>query len=198
MQELAEDLRAAGRRPYLILPGGSNGLGALGYVRAGLELAEQCAEVAVQPRYVVAAAGSCGTLAGLTLGLALGGMDAHAVGVSVSASARDRLDRTLEIMADSCSHLGLPVPDAVPLVWPQYVGAGYGIPTELSTRALETAARSQGLVLDPVYTAKALGGLIGEIEAGRVRRDDVVVFVHTGGSPALFADPNLYWKPTPT
>jgi D-cysteine desulfhydrase family pyridoxal phosphate-dependent enzyme len=197
MREVGEELRAAGRRPYLIVPGGSNGLGALGYVRAGLELAGQCAEVGVKPRYVVAAAGSCGTLAGLTLGLALGGMDAQAVGVSVSASARDRVERSLEIMADSCAHLGLPVPDAAPLVWAQYVGAGYGIPTELSTRALEVAARSQGLVLDPVYTAKALGGLIGELEARRVRPEDAVVFVHTGGTPALFADPALYWQPPP-
>jgi 1-aminocyclopropane-1-carboxylate deaminase/D-cysteine desulfhydrase-like pyridoxal-dependent ACC family enzyme len=67
------------------------------------------------------------------------------------------------------------------------------MPTKLTTRALETAARTQGLVLDPVYTAKAFGGLIGEIEAGRVKHDDLVVFVHTGGTPALFADPALYW-----
>jgi 1-aminocyclopropane-1-carboxylate deaminase/D-cysteine desulfhydrase-like pyridoxal-dependent ACC family enzyme len=69
------------------------------------------------------------------------------------------------------------------------------MPTELSKRALETAALTEGLILDPVYTAKALGGLIGEIEAGRVKRDDPVVFVHTGGTPALFADPALYWHP---
>jgi 1-aminocyclopropane-1-carboxylate deaminase/D-cysteine desulfhydrase-like pyridoxal-dependent ACC family enzyme len=67
------------------------------------------------------------------------------------------------------------------------------MPTELSTRALETAARTEGLVLDPVYTAKAFGGLIGEIAAGRVKHNDLVVFVHTGGAPALFADPALYW-----
>jgi len=67
--------------------------------------------------------------------------------------------------------------------------------TALSRRALETAARTEGLVLDPVYTAKAFGGLIGEIEAGRVNREDLVVFIHTGGMPALFADPTLYWHP---
>ena len=65
--------------------------------------------------------------------------------------------------------------------------------TELSRRALEVAARTEGLILDPVYTAKAFGGLIGEIEAGRIKHEDLVVFVHTGGMPALFADPNLYW-----
>jgi 1-aminocyclopropane-1-carboxylate deaminase/D-cysteine desulfhydrase-like pyridoxal-dependent ACC family enzyme len=98
-------------------------------------------------------------------------------------------------MAASCEYLDLALPDAVPEIWGGYVGQGYGIPTELSTRALEMAARSEGLVLDPVYTAKAFGGLMGEIEAGRVKHDDLVVFVHTGGTPALFADPALYWHP---
>jgi len=67
--------------------------------------------------------------------------------------------------------------------------------TELSKRALETVAFSEGILLDPVYTAKAFGGLMGEIEAGRVQRSDLVVFVHTGGTPALFADPAIYWHP---
>src|SRR2546423_1671375 len=71
----------------------------------------------------------------------------------------------------------------------------YGMPAALSVRALETAARTDGRILDPVCPAKALGGLMGEIEAGRVKRDDTVVFVHTGGTPALFADPALYWHP---
>jgi 1-aminocyclopropane-1-carboxylate deaminase/D-cysteine desulfhydrase-like pyridoxal-dependent ACC family enzyme len=65
--------------------------------------------------------------------------------------------------------------------------------TDLTRRALEVAARTEGLILDPVYSAKAFGGLMGEIEAGRVKRDDLIVFVHTGGTPALFADPELYW-----
>lgn len=81
------------------------------------------------------------------------------------------------------------------MIWEGYVGAGYGMATALSRRALETAARTEGLVLDPVYTAKAFGGLIGELEAGRVSHEDLVVFVHTGGTPALFADPSLYWHP---
>jgi D-cysteine desulfhydrase family pyridoxal phosphate-dependent enzyme len=195
MAELAEELRAAGRRPYVIPGGGSNGLGALGYVRCAFELAEQLAGRGLHPRYVVCAGGSCGTLAGLTLGLALAGSDAQVAAVSISNSVPDRVARSRKIMAESCEHLDMALPDAVPVIWSGYVGSGYGMPTELSTRALETAARTEGLILDPVYTAKAFGGLIGEIEAGRVRRDDQVVFVHTGGTPALFADPALYWHP---
>jgi D-cysteine desulfhydrase family pyridoxal phosphate-dependent enzyme len=195
MAEVAEELRAAGRRPYVIPGGGSNGLGALGYVRCALELTEQLSERGDRPRYVVCAGGSCGTLSGLTLGLALAGSDAQLAAVSISNSVPDRVARAREIMAESCEHLDLPVPAAVPVIWGGYVGSGYGMPTELSKQALETAALTEGLLLDPVYTAKAFGGLIGEIKAGRVKHDDLVVFVHTGGTPALFADPALYWHP---
>src|SRR4030088_164106 len=193
MAEVAEELRAAGRRPYVIPGGGSNGLGALGYVRCALELTEQLSERGERARYVVCAGGSCGTLSGLTLGLALAGNQAQLAAVSISNSVPDRVARAREIMAQSCEYLDLALPDTVPEIWGGYVGAGYGMPTALTTRALETAARTEGLVLDPVYTAKAFGGLIGEIEAGRVKHDDLVVFVHTGGTPALFADPALYW-----
>ena len=195
MAEVAEEMRAEGRRPYVIPGGGSNGLGALGYVRCAFELTEQLADRGDRPRYVVCAGGSCGTLSGLTLGLALAGSDAQLAAVSISNSVPDRVARGRAIMAESCDLLDLALPDAVPEIWSGYVGTGYGMQTELSTRALQTAAKTEGLILDPVYTAKALGGLIGEIEAGRVRRDDLVVFVHTGGAPALFADPDLYWHP---
>jgi L-cysteate sulfo-lyase len=195
MAELAEELRAAGRRPYVIPGGGSNGLGALGYVRCALELAQQLAGRRERPRYLVCAGGSCGTMSGLTLGLALAESDTQVAAVNISNAVPDRLARTREIMAESCGHLDMALPAAAPVIWDGYVGSGYGMPTELSTRALETTARAEGLILDPVYTAKAFGGLIGEIESGRIERDDLVVFLHTGGTPALFADPALYWHP---
>jgi D-cysteine desulfhydrase family pyridoxal phosphate-dependent enzyme len=195
MAEVAGELRAAGRRPYVIPGGGSNGLGALGYVRCGFELTEQLSERGERPRYVVCAGGSCGTLSGLTLGLALAGNQAQLAAVSISNSVPDRVARAREIMTQSCEYLDLALPDAIPEIWGGYVGPGYGMRTELTMLALDTAAQTEGLVLDPVYTAKAFGGLIGEIETGRVKHDDLVVFVHTGGSPALFADPALYWHP---
>jgi D-cysteine desulfhydrase family pyridoxal phosphate-dependent enzyme len=195
--EVAEELRSAGRRPYVIPGGGSNGLGALGYVRCAFELAAQLAQRKDRPRYVVCAGGSCGTLSGLTLGMALAGSDTQVVGVSISRAIADRVARTREVMAESCKHLDVALPPAAPEIWEGYVGPGYGMPTDMSRRALEIAARTEGLVLDPVYTAKAFGGLIGEVEVGRVKRGDLVVFVHTGGAPALFADPALYWHPDP-
>ena len=195
MATVAEELRSNGRQPYVIPGGGSNGLGALGYVRCAFELVSQLAVRGDRPRYVICAGGSCGTLSGLTLGMALAGSDAQVVGVSISHSVPDRVARTRELMAESCIRLGVELPDAVPVVWEAYVGAGYGMATALSRRALESAARSEGLVLDPVYTAKAFGGLIGEVEAGRLKHEELVVFIHTGGTPALFADPTLYWHP---
>jgi L-cysteate sulfo-lyase len=193
MAEVAEELRAKGRKPYVIPGGGSNGLGALGYVGCSFELAQQLQERGDRPRYVVCAGGSCGTLAGLTLGMALAGSDAQVVGVSISRSVPDRVARARQIMAESCELLDLPLPDVAPEVWGDYIGPGYGMQTEESKRALETVAHREGIVLDPVYTAKAFGGLIGEVATGRVKRSDLVVFIHTGGTPALFADPSLYW-----
>src|SRR6266571_4112067 len=154
---------------------------------------EQLQERGERARYVVCAGGSCGTLSGLTLGVALSGIDAEVAGVSISRSVPDRVAKVRQIMSQSCAHLDLPVPDAAPTVWGDYIGRGYGMATGLSQRALETVAFTEGILLDPVYTAKAFGGLVGEIEAGRVRRSDLVVFVHTGGTPALFADPAIYW-----
>jgi len=198
MAERADHLRADGHRPYVIPGGGSNGLGALGYVGCAFELAQQLDERSEHPRYIVCAGGSCGTLSGLTLGVALAGLDAQVVGVSISRSVPDRVARVREIVIDSCEHLDIATPIATPEIWGDYIGPGYGMQTELSERALTTVAMAEGIVLDPVYTAKAFGGLIGEIQAGRVKRSDLVVFVHTGGTPALFADPSLYWHPDPT
>lgn len=193
MAELAAELSADGHVPYVIPSGGTNGLGILGYVRAGFELAEQFENAGLRPRYVVCASGSCGTLAGLTLGFAMASVSTQTVGVSISGMIADKVVRARDLMAESCSILGIDIPDARPVVWYDYLGEGYGISTELSTEALEMAARSEGIILDPVYTAKALGGLIGEVRAGRVKARDEVVFMHTGGTPALFADPSLYW-----
>jgi D-cysteine desulfhydrase family pyridoxal phosphate-dependent enzyme len=195
MAEVAARLRGEGRRPYVIPAGGSNGRGSLGYVRCAFELTEQLGERGEKPRYVVCAGGSCGTLSGLTLGLALAGNVAPLAAISISRSVPDRVAKARQIMAEASAILEVEDPNATPVIIDGYVGPGYGMATELSRRALEVAARTEGIVLDPVYTAKAFGGLIAEIEAGSIKRDDLIVFVHTGGTPALFADPKLYWHP---
>jgi D-cysteine desulfhydrase family pyridoxal phosphate-dependent enzyme len=193
VERVRRGLEAAGRRPYVIPIGATNDLGVLGYVRAAFELADQLAE---PPAYVFVSAGSLGTAAGLGLGLALEGVDTDVVGVRPSHPGTDLQLPTLDgLIAGGAALLGVEPPPHRVRVLDGYVGEGYGRPTELSTRALELAARLEGIILDPVYTAKAFAGLIGEVEAGRVRRSDPVVFVHTGGMPALFADRDLYWPP---
>jgi D-cysteine desulfhydrase family pyridoxal phosphate-dependent enzyme len=193
MEEVAAELRAEGHTPYVIPSGGTNGLGILGYVRAAFELADQLENAGLKPRYVVCASGSCGTLAGLTLGFALAGFETETVGVSISGMIKDKVARARELMAESCSILGIELPEVSPTVWYDYLGDGYGIPTPASAEALGIAARAEGIILDPVYTAKALSGLIGELRAGRVNAGEPIVFMHTGGAPALFADQQLYW-----
>jgi len=197
MAQRAAELTAQGRTPYVIPGGGSNGLGALGYVAAAFEMLQQMRADDVEPSAIVCAASSCGTLAGLALGAQLAQSDARIVGISVSRSAQDRSETTWRLMMQAAGILGVRCSKTLPAIIDDYVGDGYGIPSVLSSEALDLAARTTGLILDPVYTAKAFGGLIGEVRRGAIRRDERVVFVHTGGTPALFADTHLYWRRDP-
>ena len=195
VQEVAEELTAQGHTPYIIPAGGSNGLGALGYVKAALELSEQCRALEVVPDHIVCAGGGYGTLAGLELGVRLAGLPSRVVGVSISPPVSDIHARIASLVQAAAEILETPAPGADPLVWEDYVGAGYGIPTALSREALDVVAASEGILLDPVYTAKAFSGIMGELHRGRIKSGDVVVFLHTGGAPALFAEQRLYWGP---
>jgi D-cysteine desulfhydrase family pyridoxal phosphate-dependent enzyme len=195
VERVWRELEETGHTPYVIPIGGTNDLGVLGYVKTALELADDLEE---PPAYVFASAGSCGTVAGLGLGFALEGIDVEVVGVRPSLpGAGLSLPSVDELVVGGAKRLGVQPPAHRVRVLDGYVGEGYGRPTELSTRALQLAARLEGIVLDPVYTAKALAGLIGEVEAGAVGRADPVVFVHTGGMPALFAERDLYWPAPP-
>ena len=160
--------------------GGSDPTGALGYVAAGLELGEQLAAAGLQPAAVVTAASSCGTAAGLTIGLAAaGGPPVEAVAVSDDAAT---IAATIEhLIAGTSELLGIG-PPAPPVVIDRYIGLAYGIPTEPGRHAIEALARTEGVLLDPVYTAKAFAHVLDRpADAGDV------VFVHTGGAPGLFA-----------
>jgi len=188
MDEVASSLAARGRRPYVIPLGGTNPVGVLGYVQAALEIAWQASSNGIVFDHVLVATGSGGTQAGLHLGLALfmPGVTVHGVTVSREAEASAR--RVDGLVADTADFLGLssnPAPPAV--VHGGYVGEGYGIPTEAGWEAIVLAARTEGLVLDPVYTGKALSGLVGLIRTGRLGPSERVLFVHTGGAPGLMA-----------
>ncbi len=194
MSKLANELQAQGRRPYIIPLGGSNSLGAMGYVYAVRELLQQADALGLQFSAFVHASGSGGTQAGLLAGTILNHLPTEVVGVSVS-----RTRENLEPIVTKISKLVLSLldcqvdPTERVQVLDNFVGEGYGIPTPQSQEALELLARTEGLIIDPVYTAKAVAGLIHEVRAGRWPEGSNVLFWHTGGSPALFAD-QIFWE----
>ena len=185
IEETAARLRAEGRRPYAMPVGGATGTGALGYVRAAQELQAQDPEVEL----VVVADGSGGTHAGLVAGL---GDHGHVLGVDVGT--RPDLDEQVPAKAAEVAKLaGLPDPVGACAIDHDHFGADYGAPTDECLEALRLAAECEGLILDPVYTGKAMVGLIAAVREGRVARDTRTVFLHTGGMPALFAATYASW-----
>jgi D-cysteine desulfhydrase len=180
-------LTAAGRRPYAIPIGGASVIGAIGYARAALELRAQDAGVDV----VVVADGSGGTHAGL-----VAGFGDHRLVYGVDVGARPDLDAVVAPKAIEVARAaGLPVPTGDPgpggrpraVIDHDRIGAGYGAVTDGCLEALRLTARLEGLVLDPVYTGKGMAGLIAAVRHGRIPAEARVVFLHTGGLPALFA-----------
>jgi D-cysteine desulfhydrase family pyridoxal phosphate-dependent enzyme len=186
--ELLEAAEAEGRRLYGIVPGGSDPVGTLGYVQAGLELVGQFTDQSVDPQRVVVAASTTGTAAGLLIGTGLAGSD---VRIDVACVYHDREQTAAELaglVAATADALAAPAPETDRLhVDDSQVGEGYGIPTDACLEAIELLARTEGVLLDPVYSSKAFAHLLRAVRSGELDQDRPVVFVHTGGSPGLFA-----------
>lgn len=187
MQDLAQALRCQGRRPFVIPVGGSNALGAFGYVQAFAELHAQAVERSLAVDHIVLATGSGGTQAGLLLGAHLHGWRGSIHGISVGASAQRQRLKVADVMRAAADLLTIETGDAEIRIDDRFVGAGYGQPAEDTIEAIRLTAESEGILLDPVYSGKAMAGLIASIRAGTFRRGEVVVFLHTGGSAALSA-----------
>jgi D-cysteine desulfhydrase family pyridoxal phosphate-dependent enzyme len=174
-----------GRLPYAMPIGGASSVGALGYVRAAEELRGQLPDIDL----VVVADGSGGTHAGLAAG-----MGSHDRVLGVDVGTRPDLDDQVPAKAVETARLaGRPEPGGTLQLDHDHFGAGYGVPTDECREALDLAARLEGLILDPVYSGKAMAGLIAARRDGRIERDTRVVFVHTGGMPALFAATYAEW-----
>lgn len=191
MEEEAHNVARQRGKALLIPLGASTGLGALGYAIAAVELSAQLSELRARPEtWVFVAASSCGTLAGLLLGFSLlGREDVHLVGVSADVPADDMRREALRLAAEGAELLGWDGPlleDALETD-DRHVGEGYGVPTDASRHALSLFGRTEGIVLDPVYTAKAAAGMMAWVRSDRISPIDRVVFVHTGGHPALLA-----------
>ena len=194
IESVSEAIRAEGGVPYLVPVGGSNGIGALGYVSAMLELSYQLWEQGVSPTAMYFGSGSGGTQGGIEIGARLYGLNFDIRGVMVSPGIEAKLEQFSGVMNAASELLGIPNPVAIEDVTllDEYVGEGYGIPTDAGLEAIALLARTEAILLDTVYTGKAFSALVAEIRAGRYSSDDTVLFLHTGGSPALFANaPNL-------
>jgi D-cysteine desulfhydrase family pyridoxal phosphate-dependent enzyme len=185
-----ESLQKAGREPYLIPYGGSNARGAAAYTYALKEMLDQ----EINPDYVVIASSSGGTQAGLITGARMFGYNGQVLGISVDNEARQLQERVAALAGDTAKLLGVNETFAAEdiLVNDNYLGGGYGVMGEPEAEALNLFARYEGLLLDPVYTARAAAGLIDLIREGFFKREQTVLFWHTGGTPALFAHP--YWQ----
>jgi 1-aminocyclopropane-1-carboxylate deaminase/D-cysteine desulfhydrase-like pyridoxal-dependent ACC family enzyme len=186
LQETFQAAWDSGRRPYLIPYGGSNSTGAAGYVFAMQELLEQ----GQPPDWIVFPSSSGGTQAGLALGARLFGYSGKVLGISVDEHKADLQARVAHLAADTSDFLGekIEFSPAEILVNADYLGGGYGVMGSGEEEAIHLFARYEGVLLDPVYTGRAAAGMIDLIRKGAFRPDESVLFWHTGGSPALFAE----------
>ena len=192
METLADHLRQDGRKPYVIPGGGSNPVGALGYVNAALEMLYQAGTMGLNIATVVHATGSAGTQAGLVTGFKALGSGIPILGIGVRAP-RDRQEQNVfDLARRTADHIGLGdiIERSDVVADCDYVGPGYGLPTRGMIDAVTLVARTEGILLDPVYTGKGMDGLISLVRSGRFSRDSDVVFVHTGGSAGLFGYPD--------
>jgi D-cysteine desulfhydrase family pyridoxal phosphate-dependent enzyme len=187
MTSVAAELEAAGHRPFVVPLGASTATGAMGFARGMTELASE----GLRPDVIVASTSSGGTQAGLVAGAALLGLRARIVGVSADDSSARLAGVVRDLLSQMAARLGArPASlgaDGDVEVDDTFVGDGYGIPTPASTEALELVARREGILLDPVYTAKAMAGLIDRIRRGQFRPEQTVLFWHTGGQVGVFA-----------
>ncbi len=187
-EAVADSLRAEGHKPYFIPGGGSNATGALGYVNCAQEILDHTKETGQIFDWLVMGTGSTGTQAGLVAGFHALGHDLPVMGVSVRQPKERQINAVHALTQKTLEKLGAEnIAKEKILVDDGYVGEGYGIPAESTLEAIHLTARQEGILLDPVYSAKGMAGLIGMVRNGFLKPTDNVLFLHTGGATALFA-----------
>jgi len=189
MEKTAAELKAAGKKPYIIPGGASNPIGALGYAACAEEMMQQLNAVQLRIDHIVVPSGSAGTHAGMAVGI--GGTSANIPisGMNVSRPKDVQEEIVFELAQQTAELLG--VKDGIArddiVCYSEYVGPGYSLPTESMIEAVKLFAREEAILLDPVYSGKAAAGLIDLIRRGVFAKEENVLFLHTGGSPALYA-----------
>ena len=188
MAKVADEVKVEGRKAYVIPVGGSNPTGATGYVACAQEIMTQIFEQGINIDYLVCASGSAGTHAGLVTGFYGCSMNVPVLGINVSRPKQDQEELVYDLVKRTARHVGLDfeIPREAVTCFDEYVGPGYSLPTPGMAEAVRLVARTEGILLDPVYTGKTMAGLIDLVRKGFFKKDDIVLFVHTGGSPALY------------
>ncbi|MBP2657734.1 MAG: pyridoxal phosphate-dependent enzyme, D-cysteine desulfhydrase family [Firmicutes bacterium] len=194
MEQAADKAKEEGRKPYIVPMGGSNALGALGYVACAEEIMQQAFFSGVPIDHIVIACGSAGTYSGLLFGLLGNNCHIPITGISVLNSKEVLQRRIAEIIEKIADYLGVnfPIPQEAVSLFDEYLGEGYTVPTAGMIEAVKLVARTEGILLDPTYTGKAMAGLIDLTRRGYFKKGDNVLFLHTGGLPGLYANMPLF------
>lgn len=189
MQKVADAVAAEGRKAYVIPGGGSNPIGATGYVACAEEILAQLFDRGLKIDRVVCASGSTGTHAGLVTGLYGNNANLPVIGINVSRTKEAQEPLVYDLVRKTAARVGVAaeIPQEAVLCFGDYVGPGYSLPTPSMIEAVKLLARNEGILLDPVYTGKTMAGLIDLVRKGYFDSNENILFVHTGGSPALYA-----------
>lgn len=188
MAAKAEEIRSGGKVPYIVPGGGSNVIGALGYVNCAIETLTQANDMGLEIDHFVTATGSAGTQAGLVVGLEATHSQIPLLGIGVRAPKEKQEENVFNLACKTAKHMGMSgcVSREKVIANCDYVGGGYGVPTDGMIEAVTMMAREEAILMDPVYSGKGLAGLIDLIRNGFFKKDQNVVFLHTGGSVGLF------------
>ena len=189
MQKVADDLAKEGRVGYVIPGGGSNPIGAKGYVSCAQEIQQQIKTKNLEFDWIVVPSGSSGTHAGLVTGFWGSGMSVDVVGINVSRDKEEQEELVYDLVKRLSKHIGITesVPRERVICFGDYWKPMYSVLNEQTVEAVNMMAKTEGILLDPVYTGKAMAGMVDLSRKGFFRKDSNVLFVHTGGSPALYA-----------
>lgn len=189
MQQVAEDLAKEGRKGYIIPGGGSNAIGAIGYVACAQEIQDQLFEKNIRIDRIVVASGSAGTHSGLLTGVCGCNMNIPVVGIGVSRDPKDQDPMVYNLVRKTVERVGVKqeIPQEAVVTFGDYWRPQYSVPNKKMVEAVNLMAKTEGILLDPVYTGKAMAGLIGLSRNGYFKKGENILFVHTGGSPGLYA-----------
>lgn len=189
MQQVADKLKAKGRTPYIIPGGASNPVGATGYVACAQEMLQQLFEKGLSIDHLVVPSGSAGTHAGILTGIEGTHAGIPVSGINVSRTRQDQESLVYDLAVQTAERVGAPGAVARHTVtcFDEYVGPGYSLPTQGMVEAVKLLASTEAILMDPVYSGKAMAGLIDLSRKGFFDNCDNVLFLHTGGSPALYA-----------